>query len=205
MAYTIPAYLQPGVVATPGSDLYNQRIAYNTSRGVPGGGAGVGVPGLETGVASSVNQFMTGQAQLPFIQNLPGYLGMRAQNSMNILSQLQGDVPTDVINEILQQAAERGIATGGGAGVAKPAYLKALGLTSLDLMKQGQEGLSKAISDTPVPELWNPADLYTSERLANKQLEIAKAGATTSTSGSRTTSPWGNRSFTNENFFGGIW
>lgn len=207
MAYTVPSFLQPGVYAPPGSDLYNQRVAYNQSRGVPGGGAGVAAGGVETGIASSVNQFMQGQANLPFIMNLPGYQGMQAQQSQNILSMLQGDVPRDVINQILQQASERGIATGSPRGPnANAAYLKALGLTSIDLMGKGSELFGAAIEQTPRAELWNPMSLYVPERLAAQEIAAAKSGATstgTSTSGSNRA--WGTPSYTTENFFGGIW
>lgn len=55
-------------------------------------------------------------------------------------SQLQGQLPPDVINEIAQRAAERGVATGspGGPG-ANAAYLAAIGRSSLDLVGQGQK------------------------------------------------------------------
>lgn len=55
-------------------------------------------------------------------------------------SQLRGQLPTDVINQIAQRAAERGVATGspGGPG-ANAAYLAAIGRSSLDLVGQGQK------------------------------------------------------------------
>jgi hypothetical protein len=173
MPYQTPSFLQPGVYAEPGSELYRQRVAYNQSRGYTGA-----IPGLETGIASGVNRFMTQQAQLPFVSNLPLYSQMRGQQSQNIMSMLQGDVPGDVINQIMQQAAERGIATGspGGPG-ANSAYLKALGLTSLGLQQQGSQLLGGAIEQTPVPQLWNPISLYVPERTARKELEVAQTSA----------------------------
>lgn len=55
-------------------------------------------------------------------------------------SQLRGQLPPDVINQIAQRAAERGVATGspGGPG-ANAAYLAAIGRSSLDLVGQGQK------------------------------------------------------------------
>jgi len=126
-------------------------------------------------LAASVNQFMSGQAAMPYQMNLPGYQGMIGQQSGNILQQLQGDVPRDVINQILQQAAERGIVTGSpGAPGAGAAYLKALGLTSLGMQEMGAKNLSQVRQDTPVPELWNPMSLYVPEYLARLELAAAK-------------------------------
>jgi hypothetical protein len=186
-SYTFPSYLQPNVYAPTGSDLYNQRVAYNQSKGVKSGGVGLaGSAGVETGIASSVNQFMQGQAGLGYLMNLPGYQGMRGQQSENILSQLQGDVPDDVVNQILTRAAERGISTGtSGAPASNSTYLRALGLTSLDMQKQGSEGLSRAIEQTPVAEPFNPMSLYVPERLGKMQLNAAKEGASGGTG-----NPW---------------
>ncbi len=130
-----------------------------------------------TALASQVNQFMAGQAQAPFIANLPGYQGMTQQRSANVGAQLKGDVPQDVINQILQQAAQRGIFTGSPGGPASNAsYLQALGLTSLGQQKEGAAGLSQAISDTPVPEIWNPMSLFVPEYLAKLELDAARGG-----------------------------
>jgi hypothetical protein len=129
------------------------------------------------GLASGVNQFMTGQAAAPYIANLPGYQAMTGQQSQNILSQLKGEVPQDVINQVLQQAAERGIATGTAGGPnANAAYMKMLGLTSLGLQQQGAQNLTQAIANTPVPELFNPMSLYVPEKLAGLSLGAAQSG-----------------------------
>lgn len=182
MANPIPDYLQPGVYSPPGSDLYNQRQEWNATQARKAGatwtGSIPGQAGVETGLASSVNTFMQGQAEMPFLMNLPNYKAMQGQQSQNILSMLQGDVPTDVINQILQQAAERGIATGSPRGPnANAAYLKALGLTSLDMMGKGSQLFGQAIEQTPRAELWNPMSLYVPERLAKQELSAAKEGA----------------------------
>jgi len=111
--------------------------------------------------AANTNEFMTGQSVMPYNMNLPGYANMVGQRSENTLDMLKGQIPDDVISQISQQAAERGIAGGVPQSPnANAAYLRALGLTSLDLMGQGSQQLSQSIADTPVPELFNPASLW---------------------------------------------
>lgn len=127
--------------------------------------------------AGSINQFMTGQSVAPYLANLPGYAGMVAQRSQNTAQQLSGQLPQDVINQIAQQAAERGIGTGtSGSANSGAAYLRALGLNSLSMMQQGSQNLSTAIADTPVPELFNPASLYVPSTLAAQEQSAAQQG-----------------------------
>lgn len=111
----------------------------------------IGNLGSLYGMAGNINQFQNAQALLNLTNNLPGYQGMVDQSSRNILQNLQGQVSGDVINEILQGAAERGISTGQGpAGPnSNAAYLRALGLTSLGLQQTGEKQLTEAIGRTP--------------------------------------------------------
>lgn len=126
--------------------------------------------------AANTNQFMTSQSILPFMQNLPGYANMVGQRSENTMDMLQGQIPDDVINQIATQAAERGIAGGVPQSPnANAAYLRSLGLTSLDLMGQGSQQLSQSIADTPTPELFNPASLWAPEYQQNTAVNITKA------------------------------
>lgn len=157
----------------PNSKLYTDWLA---RYGSPGGSN----PGLpNSALASNVNQFMTGQAILPFLQNLPGYAGMVGQRSQNALSMLKGQIPDDVISQISQGAAERGIMGGTPQSPnANAAYLRSLGLTSLDMQNQGSELLSKSIADTPVPQLWNPMSLYVPQTLAADEAKYAQQGIT---------------------------
>jgi hypothetical protein len=92
---------------------------------------------------------------------LPNYDSLVAESSSNILSELQGDVPQDVVNEILQAAAERGIFTGTvGSENSNAAMLRALGLTSLDLMQRGEQNLSAAIGRTPRGPIFDPSRMF---------------------------------------------
>lgn len=128
--------------------------------------------------ANNINQFMTGQAISPFVANLPGYANMVGQRSENTQQMLEGQLPQDVIGQITQGAAERGISGGGGpqSPNSNAAFLRALGLSSLDMMGQGSQQLSQSIADTPTPELFNPASLWVPSTLAAQELQYAQAG-----------------------------
>jgi hypothetical protein len=134
-------------------------------------GGVTGTPAVEDGnVAANNNAFMTQQAIAPFLANLPNYANMVGQRTENIGQQLQGELPQDVLNQIMQQGAERGIMTGAqGSPNANSAMLRALGLDSLQMQQMGSQGLSTAIADTPVPELFNPMSLYVPTVLGQQQ------------------------------------
>lgn len=134
----------------PGGLGYNPQVPLPTTT-APGAVAGnLGSLGAIYGVAGGVNQFQQGQAALGLQTNLPGYQGLTAQSSQNIGQELKGEVPSDVVNQILQGAAERGIVTGSpGSPNANAAYLRALGLTSLGMQQQGEQNLTAAIGRTP--------------------------------------------------------
>jgi len=165
------------------SGFYN--IPRTTFTPTKTGGNDLFAPGpktAETGVpyadlAAALNAFMTQQAAAPYIANLPNYQGMLGQATANAGSQLRGEIPRDVINQIQQAGAERGIATGmPGSPNANAAYLRALGLTSIGQQQTGATNLHNLIADTPVPQLFNPASLFVPERLANQELGAAVAG-----------------------------
>jgi hypothetical protein len=150
-------------------------MARNSINRSSGGGSGGAVPYAD--LATNVNKFMTGEAIAPYLQNLPGYANMVGQRSENTQQMLEGQLPQDVINQIMQQAAERGIAGGApSSDSSNAAYLKALGLNSLGMMQQGSQNLSQSIADTPVPELWNPMALHVPVTLGNMELSAARAG-----------------------------
>lgn len=114
------------------------------------------------GLTGSLNTEIAKQAQLPFQLNLPNYQGMVGQSSKNILSQLQGQVPQDVANQLSQMAAERGVSTGSiGSPNANAALLRSLGLTSLGLQQQGEQNLSGAMARTPQGQQFNPQSFLT--------------------------------------------
>lgn len=148
-------------------------------------------------LTGQVNAFNQNQALNQVRTGLPLYDQMVAESSNNILDQIQGNVPGDVLDEILRVAAERGIMTGTtGSQNANAAMLRALGLTSLDLMQRGEQNLTGAIGRTPRGPLFDPsgmmvrpddyqsaqmaANLYASApdpmAAANRSLGAAQAG-----------------------------
>lgn len=135
-------------------------------------------PVPQYGLANQANQFMSQQARLPFTMNLPGYGTNTALRGQNTTSFLRGEVPADVVQQIQQRGAERGIATGirGEGPNANASWLRALGLTSLGLQQQGSQQLSQSIQDTPVPELWNPMSLFVPQQSAFSELQAAGGG-----------------------------
>ncbi len=138
----------------------------------PGGTAG-STP--YAGLAAGVNEFMIGQVQAPFIAGTPGYLGNMAQWGQNIGAGLKGQLNQDVINQVIQQAAQRGIATGNPYNIGAP-ILAATAQTSQGVQAQAAKQFQEQIAATPVPELWNPMSLYVPERLGAQSLAAARAG-----------------------------
>lgn len=110
------------------------------------------------GLTGSLNTEIAKQAALPFQLNLPNYQQNIGQESKNTTGLLQGQIPQDVANQLAQQAAERGIATGSiGSPNANAALMRALGVTSLGLQQQGAQNLSQQIAQTPTGQQFNPA------------------------------------------------
>jgi hypothetical protein len=119
-------------------------------------------------IASDVNAYMTKAAVEPYRANLPQYDALVGKRSNVIADQMAGKVGDDVLQQLIQSAAERGIVTGSPMGSgSNAAYLRALGLTSMDLQNKGLTNFSKAIEDTPVPQLLNPGSMIVPERVAN--------------------------------------
>jgi hypothetical protein len=101
-------------------------------------------------------------AQLPYLQNLPNYTGMLQSETGNVGQELQGQLPTDVQNQIQEAGAQRGIATGQGAGSPNTgaSELADLGLTSLNMNQLGQQGFGQLMQQTPTGQSFNPANEF---------------------------------------------
>ena len=187
----------------PRSDAPNGQLPYGLENLTSIGGVPFGQ------AANNNNQFMSYQSVLPYMQNLPGYANMVGQRSQNTQAMLQGQIPDDVITQISQQAAERGIAGGVPQSPnANAAYLRALGLTSLDLMGQGSQQLSQSIADTPTPELFNPASLWAPEyqqQTALNQTVAAKGVADLQAKNKAASDAWNkNKNYTTYSNYMGI-
>ena len=100
---------------------------------------------------------------------LPGYAGITTQASQNIANELAGVLSPDVIAQINQQSAERGINVGAGSPNVGAAALRAMGLTSQQLQAQGQTDLTAAMARAPNVSnmLLTPEQVLTQQQLAN--------------------------------------
>lgn len=88
---------------------------------------------------------------------IPNAPALEAKSSENIAAEMRGEVPQDVMNLLGQQAAERGVATGSpGSPNANAAYLRALGLTSLQQEQTGQADLTRAYARNPAAPIFDP-------------------------------------------------
>lgn len=104
---------------------------------------------------------------------LPQYNADIGDIGANINAETQGQLPADVLAQIQQQAAERGVATGSpGSPNNNAAYLRALGLTSLDLTNMGQQNLTSLLPSLPGASVANNPGFYlTPGEQYNAQLE----------------------------------
>lgn len=140
--------------------------------GASAGSSGIGAP-LSTAAGVTDQSIKLGQKQYA---QLPGYKNSLANIGRTIESETAGELPADVIRQIQQQGAERGIATGtAGSASGNAAYLRALGLSSLDLTNLGQANFGKALP--LLPGLSQNASFYTTPGL-NLQANIADANLT---------------------------
>lgn len=125
-------------------------------------------------LAGQVNQFSNQQAVNPYIANLPGYAGLLGQASQNASSLLQGQVPTDVWQQMIRGAAERGVGMGSpGSPNANAALMQALGTNSLALGQTGLANFQTLMGLTPVGQQFNPASMFVSP----EQMQAAQTAA----------------------------
>lgn len=120
----------------------------------------IGNLGRIYGIAGGLNQLNEGTLTGNLSKNIPGFETLLGQEAGATGSELAGNLPQDVITQLQQQAAERGIMTGSpGSPNSNAAYLRALGLDSLQLQQQGFGNLGQMISQTPQAPLFDPSSL----------------------------------------------
>jgi hypothetical protein len=95
---------------------------------------------------------------------IPGYDQQVATQSANVSQELSGQVPLDVQQQLQEQAAERGVASGFGTDSpnSTAAYLRGLGLTSLNMEQLGQQGLQTEIGESPTGQPFNVSSMFVS-------------------------------------------
>src|SRR5512138_3446229 len=122
-------------------------------------------------MSEMVTQLNIDAQQKANASRIPGATGLEKQSSTNIADALAGKLPADVINQIAQASAERGVGTGNPMGASTSAdLLKAIGLNSLQLQNTGQSWLDQALGRNPAGQVANTQALVTTpaeaERLA---------------------------------------
>jgi hypothetical protein len=138
--------------------------AYGTAPSVPSPVSTA--PGAVSGAMTLGNQVYN---------QLPGYSSSVANIGANIGSETAGKLPDDVKRQIQQAGAERGIATGtGGSPNNDAAYLRALGLNSLQLTQMGQQGLNQQLGMLPGSQLYQHPGLFPS---SGQQQEVDTSNA----------------------------
>lgn len=164
----------------PGAEPSNWSASFGGLPQVPSPGAtagsaissNIGNLGSIYNLGGGINAFQTGQMNTMLGSMIPDYANLRTQQSQNIGQELSGQLPQDVVSQIMQGAAERGIMTGmPGSGNANAAMLRAMGLSSLEMQQMGQQGLQTAIGETPLPQLFNPQSmLVTPDQVQQAQM-----------------------------------
>lgn len=129
-----------------------------------------------------VNQLNLQAQQTANAGRIPNDPALEAQSSSNIGSLLGGNIPQDVVTQLAQQAAERGVSIGSpGSDNANSSLLRSLGLTSLDLQQLGQQNLTAAVGRNPVAPLFDPTSQlinpYQQGTLNNEANKLALAWA----------------------------
>lgn len=144
-----------------------------------GGNVTGAVPGLPGGTASIesitnlVNEINQAAQQKANAGRIPGGAGLEQQSSSNIGNALGGVLDPSVINNIAQGAAERGVMRGSPTAPNSNAdYLRALGLTTLDLQNRGQQWLTEAQGRNPAAPIYNAGNqVLTAEQVQQAILE----------------------------------
>lgn len=115
----------------------------------PGAYGSVPAPATPT-VNVGQNTLAAEEAQGQVYNQLPGYGASMGNIGNNIKSETAGQLPADVVAQIDQAAAERGVATGSpGSPNNNAALLRSLGLTSLDLTGRGESSLTSILPTLP--------------------------------------------------------
>lgn len=140
--------------------------------------------------STRLNNYNTTQLHGQINRSLPGYQNLINKSLANTRSWLRGQLPSDVAAAIEDRAAERATNFGLPAGSVNQRALTSrdLGLTSLNLMTQGENSLQRWISTARsflTPQLSSPMDFlftptqYTNTVLAGANIAGQRAGILT--------------------------
>ena len=128
------------------------------------------LPAAET-LTATANAFSQSQISQMLNQQIPGFSQDQAQIGSNISSELQGKLPGDVVQAVQSSAAAQSLAGGyGSSGMFGNLLAKDLGLTSLQLMGQGQSA-AESWSST-VDKLFQPGQIDVSSMFITPQQQF---------------------------------
>jgi hypothetical protein len=115
-------------------------------------------------LATGIDTSAAANAIMPMQNALPGLSGSLATQMGNIGQELQGQVPQDVINQLSQASAERGVQTGQGpmSPNSNANFEQALGLTSLGLENTGQQQMQSLMASIPTGAQLNESSMLVS-------------------------------------------
>ena len=111
---------------------------------------------------------------------LPGAGAAQEASLANINSDLAGVLNPDVVNQLTQQSAERGVGNGSiGSPNSNAALMKLLGLTSTGLQETGASELNALTASAPRGPEFNPASMLVSpaEQLQQENYNSSLAAA----------------------------
>jgi len=208
-----PAAAPPTVTSSGIVNPYLPASWYPGSSGSTGTSAAAGLPGTTTAgnlaagptlssLTKLIDQLNQAGQTSSNANRIPGNPALEQQSSNNIASELSGQLPADVIRQITQAAAERGVATGSpGSDNSNANLLQSLGLNSLQLQQTGQRDLTAADARNPGAPLFDPTgQLLTPAQAGN--LNLGQSGnilswlqALTNPAGTRTGSGGGYGSY----------
>lgn len=149
----------------------------------PGGGAGAygAVPNVPSPATTQAQALQTNLANLAPLQDLatrtnvfgqeqllnqyraaiPQYNALTQKSAANIAANLRGEINPDVLRNMQQAAAERGVASGtAGSPNVGAQYLRLLGLTSTGQQALGEQQLTGAMGRAPISAPLNLAQYY---------------------------------------------
>lgn len=160
-SWTLASY-NTGPVSGPAGSLAGGATDYSSAYGGkptvpnPAASAAAATSGNLGNLPALINlgQQVNPATQAQFYGGIPNYSGLNAQSSANIDAMLHGQLPQDVVNQVAQRAAERGVITG---QTSPASYLQALGLNSLQMQQQGEALLGQSVARNTRAPFYAPA------------------------------------------------
>jgi hypothetical protein len=101
-------------------------------------------------LARLANEFSSEELLKMLERMLPGYSSLRDSITGTLASEVRGEIPKDVENQLLRRAAEKGVTLGtSGSQFSSYDTLRNLGLTSLDISQRGLDSASRWLAAMP--------------------------------------------------------